>query len=234
MSFSAAASRNVRVAVGSNLAWARHITPHAFSPSLRDPATFHHPPPPFREFLPDLAVPQACRRSGCPHEPMTARPPIISDGLTFFYPDGFAAEIPREVLRWQFGSGRTVPTAIGVPSPQDADTPPAEWTAAVAVYRSSTCSWLIQTRRPQHPDRPGCGRCALRRSPSPGRAPTIPASVRCAQRSIACWVSHGLTISRSGDTVEISAKFSFAPRVITPLATTSTMQRLIFRVKAKL
>jgi hypothetical protein len=68
------------------------------------------------------------------------------NGETFFDPDGVPPKSLREVLRWQFGSGRQRERwPEWVPSPF-ADTPPARVDGAKArLSFVGHASWLIQT-----------------------------------------------------------------------------------------
>jgi L-ascorbate metabolism protein UlaG (beta-lactamase superfamily) len=67
------------------------------------------------------------------------------DGKIFFDPDGVPPKSLRDVLRWQFGSGRARQVWPDWVENEFADTPPARVESGVRFCYVGHASWLIQT-----------------------------------------------------------------------------------------
>ena len=156
------------------------------------------------------------------------------DGLHFFDPDGVPPKSLREVLRWQFGSGRTRENwAEWVPSPF-ADTPPARVEGnKVRLSFVGHASWLIQTAGLNLLIDPVW---SMRASPfsfaGPKRHNDPGIAFDKLPKIDIVLVSHGhydhldlATLSK------LAAKFS--PRVITPLGNDITMRAADSAIKAE-
>ncbi|MBS0530650.1 MAG: MBL fold metallo-hydrolase [Proteobacteria bacterium] len=155
------------------------------------------------------------------------------DGTHFFDPDGSPPKKLREVLRWQFGSGRERSKwPDWVPSPH-ADTPPARVTSGARFSFVGHASWLIQTAGqnilidPVWSERASPFQWAgPKRHNDPGIAfdalPQIDTVL----------VSHGHYDHLDAVTLsKLAAKFS--PRVITPLGNDITMRAAVSAIRAE-
>src|SRR5438270_5351369 len=156
------------------------------------------------------------------------------DGLHFFDPDGSPPKSLRELLRWQFGSGRQRASwPDWAPSPY-ADTPPAKVTGdRVRLSFVGHASWLIQASGVNLLVDPVW---SMRASPftfaGPKRHNDPGIAFDALPKIDVVLVSHGhydhLDVATLSRLVE-----KFAPRVITPLGNDITMRKADAAIKAE-